>query len=229
MLKPLAENLWHAEFVRLGHGMQTPCRMVVARLPNGDLWLHSPIPIDDALASTLKTLGPVRHIVAPNAFHHLYLAACGQRYPRACLYAAPGLPRRLPSLPFAATLTDQAPQAWHGAFEQCVVQGFPWPWSEVVFFHRATATVIVTDLVLNVHKPKGWVTSLMFGIARGYRGVTLSRFWRRVMMPADRREATRNAAARVLAWDAHRLVMSHGEMTQQHVRTWLRKELHWAF
>lgn len=228
MLKPLAESLWHAEFVRSGPGMQAPCRMVVVRLPNGDLWLHSPVPIDDALAADLKSLGPVRHIVAPNGFHHLSLAACAQRYPRACLYGAPGLPGRLPSLPFTATLTDQAPHAWHGVFDQCVLHGFPWPWSEVVFFHRATATVIVTDLVLNVREPQGWATPLMFGIARGYRGVTLGRLWRRVMMTADRREATGNAAARILAWNPRRLVMSHGEVIQKHVRTRLRKELRWA-
>jgi hypothetical protein len=41
-------------------------RMTVARLSNGDLWLHSPIKFDEKLARELQGLGRVRHLVSPN-------------------------------------------------------------------------------------------------------------------------------------------------------------------
>jgi hypothetical protein len=44
-------------------------RMTLVRLDNGDLFLHSPIRYDAALADE-PSLGRVRHLVSPNQFHY---------------------------------------------------------------------------------------------------------------------------------------------------------------
>ncbi len=45
------------------------------------------------------------------------------------------------------TLADAPPAAWEGAFDQCVAPGGFL--TEVDFLHRASATLIVTDLIEN--------------------------------------------------------------------------------
>lgn len=48
-------------------------RMTVVQLQNGDLFLHSPIAYDAALANRLKSLGRVRHLVSPNRGHYAHI------------------------------------------------------------------------------------------------------------------------------------------------------------
>ena len=44
-------------------------RMVVLRLSDGSIWVHSPVDVDDDLAAALAELGEVKHIVTPNYEH----------------------------------------------------------------------------------------------------------------------------------------------------------------
>ena len=46
----------------------------VVRLPDGRLFLHSPIAPSDDLAREVEALGPVAYLVAPNKFHHLFVS-----------------------------------------------------------------------------------------------------------------------------------------------------------
>ena len=41
-------------------------RMTVVRLSTGDLFLHSPVTFNEALASELQQIGTIRHLVSPN-------------------------------------------------------------------------------------------------------------------------------------------------------------------
>ena len=48
-------------------------RMTVARLANGELWLHSPTRLDETTREALAGLGRVAYIVAPNLYHHVFI------------------------------------------------------------------------------------------------------------------------------------------------------------
>ena len=58
-------------------------RMTVVRLDNGDLFLHSPIAYDAALAEELDTMGRVRHLVSPNRFHYAHIGEWSRAFPDA--------------------------------------------------------------------------------------------------------------------------------------------------
>ena len=58
-------------------------RMTVVRLRNGDLFLHSPVAFDSALADRLQTMGKVRHLVSPNQFHYAHIAEWSRAFPQA--------------------------------------------------------------------------------------------------------------------------------------------------
>ena len=72
-------------------GFPYPTRMAVIRLNNGDLWVWSPVALNDELVTEIQAIGPVRHIVSPNKIHHLFLAEWAKKWPEARVYAPPGL------------------------------------------------------------------------------------------------------------------------------------------
>src|SRR5262245_59263104 len=108
MLTRLDEGLFSAETeIPLPLGARLPLRMTVLRLGDGSLCLHSPVAIDDALATEIAAQGEVRHIVAPNLLHHLFVKAALDRYPRALLHAARGLAEKRPDLRIDHVLGDR--------------------------------------------------------------------------------------------------------------------------
>lgn len=224
MLEPIAEGLWHDQFdLFVPPGLHMRGRMVVARLSDGRLWIWSPIPIDDALAKQIGALGEVGHIVAPNALHHLHFAAAAERFPSAERWIAPALARKRPDLAGCRLLEDEPPAAWAAELEQLRVEGAP-KLDEVAFFHRASKTLIVTDLVFNVLEYRGWLSGLVFRMVGAHKRLAQSRAMR--MLVRDRAAAAASAR-RILAWDFERVVMAHGEIVDRDARARMTEALRW--
>ena len=75
-------------------GFRYPTRMAVIRLSDGGLFVWSPVALTDPIRAAIDRLGPVRHLVSPNALHHLFLGEWKSAYPAARLYASPRLRRK---------------------------------------------------------------------------------------------------------------------------------------
>jgi hypothetical protein len=133
MLDQLEHNLWTVRGPQRFLGAEVGTRMTVIRLDDGGLWLHSPVRIDPSIRADLDALGPVRFIVAPNRFHHLYVAAYAEASPQAKLFGAPGLDKKRRDLRFDAILDDNPPPDWAGQIDQLIFRAFP-PLNEAVFF-----------------------------------------------------------------------------------------------
>ncbi|MCX6954070.1 MAG: DUF4336 domain-containing protein, partial [Verrucomicrobia bacterium] len=125
MLTLLAENLWDLNAPMNVLGMALGHRLTVARLPDGSLWLHSPVAHTPALAAALAALGPVGHIVAPNCMHDTYLEGWFAAYPKARFHGAPDFGRHRPDLKFTDPLGAQPAPAWAAVFDQHVMRGMP--------------------------------------------------------------------------------------------------------
>ena len=107
MLEEFAPSLYSSDGPIVSFfGFPYPTRMAVARLHDGDVWVWSPVALDDALVDSVEAIGPVRHIVSPNKIHHLFLGEWVERWPDARLYAPPGLARKKPELKFDVELGD---------------------------------------------------------------------------------------------------------------------------
>ncbi len=207
-LRPLAEGLWCFEHdLYLPGGVHFPGRSCVVRLDDGSLWIHSPNPIDDALADQLAALGPVGHLVAPNKLHHLHLAAAIERYPNARVWGAPGLSAKRDDLHFDAELDDAAPSEWSGQIDQVVTRGAPWV-NEVVFVHRRSRTLLLTDLVFNVQAPRGVMTRLVFWMAGASGKLAQSRL---LKSQVKDRPAFAKSGDAVMGLDFDKVVMAHGQ------------------
>src|ERR1700722_20415223 len=74
-------------------GFRYRTRMAVIRLSDGGLFIWSPVALSDALRRDLSDLGEVRHLVAPNSLHHLFLTEWRGAPPPDPLLPAPRPPR----------------------------------------------------------------------------------------------------------------------------------------
>lgn len=207
-LRALDRDLWCLDAdLRVQAGFHLPVRMTVIRLADGGLWLHSPIAIDDATAAELDALGPVRHIVAPSLLHHLFAGAAHERWPAAQLHAPASLGVKRPAL------TIGRPLAEDGRWPEITIMaiaGAP-KIDEHVFLHRPSGTLIVTDLLFNVHEVPGLLSPLILRLVGAWKRLAQSRIWR--SMVKDRAAASASAG-RVMAQEFHRLVPAHGRILE---------------
>jgi Domain of unknown function (DUF4336) len=219
-LEPLADGLWAASRpleVLVG---DIGARMTVVRLAGGDLWLHSPVALDAATRAALDRIGSVRWVVGPSKVHHLFLGDYAAAYPAAELCAAPGLPEKRSDLRFHHVLDGSWKAPWQGELPHLLFEGAPLM-NEVVFFHPATRTLLLTDLAFHVQpgvRGRARFFHWLVGAAPGRFGP------HRVIRAGVRdRAAARRSLEQILAWDFDRVVVSHGAVLESGGRARLRE------
>jgi hypothetical protein len=222
-LRPLAQDLWIADRPQRFYGLEVGTRMTVIRLADGSLLLHSPVALDTELRRELDALGPVRYAVAPNRVHHLYAGKVAEAYPGARLWVGPGLEKKRPDLVFEGILGDEAPAEWKGQVDQTFFRGRPYE-NEVVFFHRASRTLILCDLAFNFGPRAAAPTRLLMRLLRSY-----GRFGPSMLDPLLIRDrvAARQSLTRILGWDFDRGVVAHGDVLESGGGEALREGYAW--
>lgn len=186
------------------------CRMTVVRLPDGELFVHSPVALDEPTRAALDELGPVRWIVGPSKVHHFYLGEYVQAYPEATLIGAPGLPEKRRDLSFAHVVHATGSLPFDGALPHRLFEGAPLM-NEVVFFHPPSRTLLLTDLAFNL-PPGARNEARLFHRLVGATG----RFGphRIVRLGIRDRRAARVSLDAILRWDFDRVIVSHGEVLE---------------
>ena len=210
-------------------GFAYSTRCVIVRLPDRSLWIWSPIKLSEGLRNAVASLGAPHHFVSPNKLHHLYLQDWIQEWPGALLWGPKTTIDKRRDLTFQPPLADKAPAAWQGCFDMVRFTGSIFM-DELVFFHRPSRTVILADLSENFDdrfltshwKPwQVWIAR-RWGIttAKGYAPLE----WRLSFI--DRAKA-RSARNRILAWNAERVIMAHGEWQKSNGRAYLEQAFSW--
>lgn len=234
-LKPVADDVWIVDgpVVRMAApvgSMPFPTRMTVVRLSSGGLWLHSPTQRSDGLRAELDALGPVRHLVSPNRIHYAHLLSWKRAYPDAVAWASPGVRERAASqkieVAFDRDLADAAPPEWEADLDQLIFEGSP-VLREVVFFHRASRTLLLADLIENFEREK--LSAGMRVLAAiggcldpdGKAPLDLRFTFRRGKAQA------RACLARMLAWKPERIVLGHGRWYSKEGEAELRRAFRW--
>lgn len=212
-LKPVAPGIWIVDGPAIRfYGMPFSTRATVVRLENGDLWVHSPTRLDDGLRAEVAALGPVAHLVAPNWIHYAHIADWQATFADAQAWAAPGVAERAAkrgmALRFDHDLGPEAEAPWAGQIGQMIVEGSP-VHREAVFFHHASRTLILTDLIENFEAAKlpWW---MRFAARLG--GVVEPGGMPRDMRATFRgdREQLRAAVERMIDWGPERVILAHG-------------------
>lgn len=211
-LKPVADRIWLIDGPALRfYGMPFSTRCTVLQLDNGDLWVHSPTLMTDALRAELIRLGPVKHLIAPNWIHYAHIGDWRRAFPEAITYAAPGVAERAAkhglSLTFDHDLGAESALPWAGQIDQMIVEGSK-VHREAVFYHCASATLILTDLIENFETSKLPVWMRPFVWIAGIDDSDGK-------MPPDMRLTFRkgplaNSVQRMISWQPQRLILAHG-------------------
>jgi len=209
MLKRLTDDVWFEQRPLRFFGLETGTRMTVVRLKGGGLFVHSPVALDDTLRAAVDALGPVTAIVAPSRFHHLYVGEWAAAYPGASLSGCPGLEKKRKDVRWSRILGDEPAAEWQGEFDQ-VFFGARALENEVVFFHRASRSIISSDFVFNLAThASGFTRAVAFLLGQRKPGITLLE---RVII--RNRPAAREQIGRIVAWDAARIVLAHGDVIE---------------
>ncbi|MCA9640445.1 MAG: DUF4336 domain-containing protein, partial [Myxococcales bacterium] len=209
VLEELAPGVWHSEHdLFLLGAVHFRTRMTV--LDTGDgLMLHGPVPLDEAQAERIAKLGDVKHIVAPNSFHHLYARPAADKFPAAKLWRGEALVTKRPNLQGEVIVAGSEPS--FGETKSLVVGGMP-KLDEVVVLHPGTRTLVVTDLVFNILEYKGWLSGVMFRLTGTHKKLAQSRLLRSAI---KQRAAYEQSLQEILSWDFERVVMAHGEVMER--------------
>ena len=226
MLQRFGPSIWISDGPEaVVAGFRYPTRMAVIRLSDGTLFIWSPVALSAPLRAAVDALGPVAHIVAPNALHHLHLGDWQAAYPAARLYAAPGLRAKRRDINFAAELGDTPPPDWATDIDQVAVRGNLIT-TEIVFFHHASATVLFTDLLQQF--PPGWFGGWRALVARldGMVGdePRVPQKFRRAFV---NRGAARVAIRRIIAWPAERLLAAHAPPVESGAQALVARAFAW--
>ena len=226
MLKEFGHEIWTADGPDVAViGFHYPTRMAVVRLSDGSLFIWSPIRLADSVRAAVDAIGQVRHIIAPNSLHHLFLPEWKRAYPGAKVYAPPGLRKKRKDIIFDADLGRAPSPDWVEEIDQVLMHGNLIT-TEVVFFHGKSSTVLFTDLIqqLPSNLISGWRAvvaklDLMVGpepsVPRKFRAAFTNR------------RAARDSLAYILAWPAEKVLMAHGTPVENDAREYLCRAFGW--
>jgi hypothetical protein len=190
-------------------GARLASRATVVDVGAGGIAIISP-PAD--VTDEIERLGTVEAIVAPNSFHYLHASAWLGRHPNATFFVAPELPRRVAGLPPAIELAADAAPPWREALP-FVVLGPDRGVSEVVFFHRASRTLVLTDVASNLVDVERLADRLAFRVSGMPRGFGPTRNSRRLLLRD--RTRVRETLRAVMQWPFERIVVAHGAVVER--------------
>jgi Domain of unknown function (DUF4336) len=234
-LKQLAPDLWIANQPLRFMGLSVGTRMTVIRLADGRLVVISPIVLTSELTTQLNRLGSVAYQIAPNRYHHLFAEAFQQQYPQAEFWGAIGLQEKRPDLKIERVITAEAgdigADLLYRQFPGINIPGStfsglgkPDPLNEVVFCHKPSRTLVITDIAFHFDKTNAWETRLVGKLIGGYKALqpTLLEKW-----SLTNRDLVERSIRAVLAWDFDRVIMAHGSIIETNGKAMLKAGYEW--
>jgi hypothetical protein len=209
--RAIAPGLWCVDGDWRGSPLRR--RMTLMKLASGDLVVHSAILMAQEDLAALARLGRVRAVVIPNTLHADEGPAFAERWPGCELYAPAATARKLRRRGRADARAVEAD--WPPQLDReiaCVpIEGTRM--HEAAFVHRASRTLVLTDLCFNM--PADAFSGLLRTVMR-WNGVLDTFGPSRIMkllMTSDRAALFRSLE-RVLALDFDRVIVGHGRILE---------------
>jgi hypothetical protein len=230
-LKRVADDVWIVDGPAIRFGppllkMPFSTRMTIIRI-GGDLLIHSPTLLTPELKTEVEGLGRPRWIVGPNRIHYWWIPDWHTAFPGAGVYLAPRIREQAGSrIDFDCQTLDRG-------------RGYPWDsdvatlpvegnyMTEVVFFHRKSRTLVLTDLIENFEPRKlGSLLTRVLTWLGGAQDPDGS-------MPRDMRlsyrdkAGLRGAVETMIGWNPERIVLAHGRWYDRNGTDELRRAFRW--
>jgi hypothetical protein len=231
VLKPVAPDLWIVDgptirFNYGGVGLPFPTRMTVLRLAQRRLLVHSPTALTPGLRHELSRLGSVAWLVGPNRLHYWWLPEWVAEFPHAQAYLAPRVKRQAGRhIAFQGSPLDRTGgYPWDDAVATLPVFGRFM--TEVVFFHRPSRTLILTDLIENFESRRLGSRLMRWLVRLGGVEAPTGGMARDLRLTFPRGEL-RAAVEQMIAWDPERVIIAHGRWFARDGAAELRRAFRW--
>lgn len=209
-LVKIAESLWVEEQPLSVFGIELGMRMTVVDVDGqGTLFVHSPNRLTEESRRAIEAIGRVAYVVSPNKWHHLFIEDFRRAFPEARFFCAPGLETKRPDFRFDGVINEEQNYPWNPALAHASIGGVPM-YNEVVFFHPASRTLVLTDLAVHICESPSLYTRFWLRLLGSYGKFGWSRA-EKFLFIKDR-DAFQRTMVRVMAWDFDRIVLSHGKL-----------------
>lgn len=180
-------------------------RMVVIKLSDGSLALHSPIERSDSRKEAVDSLGTVSAIISPVKTHNLFVGDWLESYPDASYYKVNDMPvERGGQKEYLLNKEESYP--WEEDVSYVNISGMPY-FNESVFLHKATKTLIVSDLVFNLHYDQSMMGKLFLKLNGCYKKFTPSRIFK---SQVKNKQDFNRSISELLGLDFDNVIMAHG-------------------
>jgi hypothetical protein len=227
-MQEFADNVWIVDGPNVrDFGVMFTTRMIVVKLANGSVWVDSPVPVPFETLQRITELGPVSYLVVATPRHVWRLEAWHTLFPEAQLW----VPRttlftlKKGHLPLTGTLRDAPQNDWVNDIDQLAFKGNPLI-EEVLFFHKASRTVILDDLIQNhlivKGKPFHNVPFKLAGVTYPHGGVPLD-----IRLSFTDRNLARRSLEKLLIWDFDKLIIGHGVCMEKDAKPFVEQAFHW--
>jgi hypothetical protein len=184
--------------------VQLPVTTSLIDLPTGKILL-SPHP--SLTPAEFQSMGNVTDIVAPNLFHHLGIKNAIEAFPAAKLWGTIGFDKKIKDIPWQNFLTASN-WPYQDELVAIPIAGMP-KLNEIVFFHKRSQTLFVTDLCFNILGDLGFAGWLLYNIFGTYKRFAVSKIL--IKFVTDQ-AAFRASLTTLFACDFENIVVSHGNV-----------------
>jgi hypothetical protein len=230
-LKSVADDVWIVDGPTIRFGppllkMPFSTRMTIIRV-SGDLLIHSPTPPTPELKTEVEGLGRPRWIVGPNRIHYWWIPDWHKAFPGAEVYLAPRIREQAGSrIDFDCRALDRdRGYPWDADIATLPVEGSYT--TEVVFFHRKSRTLVLTDLIENF-EPSKLDSFLMRALTRlGGAQDPDGSMPRDMRMTYRDKARLRGAIETMIGWNPERIILAHGRWYDCHGTDELRRAFRW--
>ncbi|KZO89967.1 hypothetical protein CALVIDRAFT_507386 [Calocera viscosa TUFC12733] len=192
-------------------------RTTAIKLTNGDVFVFVSTPLSDETKSTLDTMGTVKYLIAPDSVHSLYISEFHKGYPDAkCVGVAPLLAKRK-DIPWAGGFGVDAPGTTYGYESELTACYFPgFANKDVAFFHPASKSLIVADLLFNLPGKEQYSKSRSSGhsIFASWLNPWAPFHKKFLNTTTEDKVAMARDAKIVAAWDFERVIPCHGDVIE---------------
>lgn len=210
VITPIAENLWCKTYPLKMLGLELGRRVTIVRLSSGKLVIHSTAPFTAGDVAEVRALGQPGWILDAILRHDTFAAQGHAAFPDVPFLAPRGFPD---VVKFITRPIVPPPAEWNGELEVIELDGMREA-RETVFFHHASRTLIVADLMFHFPEHGPWWKEFMLkaGAVAGEHDPGMPRSFKHAISD---REALKRSLARVMAWDFDRVIVGHGEIVER--------------
>ena len=207
-MRKLDRNLWLLSYPLKILGADIIRNVTIIRLDSGKLLIHSTAPFTANDVDAINHVGNPTWLVEAMLDHDTFSQEGRSAFPDIPYLGPPGFDERVsaPILPL-----DTPPDEWSPEIEILQIDGNP-SFSEHIFFHKPSRTLIVADLIFNYRKAPNLWTKLLLFPAMGFRHAPgMSKRFRNAITD---KMAFRQSLEQMFEWDFERIIVGHGQVVE---------------